>query len=193
MNWIESEFKEEYICGIDEVGRGPLFGDVVAAAVIMKKNEYIVGINDSKKLTEKKRNLFYNEIFKRAVAIGLGSASKDEIDEFNILNATKLAMKRALQEVSMIKSPDIVLVDAVHLDIDLKTKGIIHGDELSYNIAAASIIAKVSRDRLCYGWDKLYPGYSLLKNKGYGTKAHIEAIRTLGFTPLHRKSFNVKL
>lgn len=193
MNWIESDLKEEYICGVDEVGRGPLFGDVAAAAVIMKKNIFMVGINDSKKLTEKKRNLFFNEISKRAVAIGVGLASREEIDELNILNATKLAMKRAIREVSLIQIPDIVLVDAVHLDIDLKTEGIIHGDQLSYNIAAASIIAKVSRDRLCYGWDKLYPGYELLKNKGYGTKSHIEAIKKLGFTPLHRRSFHVKL
>ncbi|MFR9278118.1 RNase HII [Ezakiella coagulans] len=193
MRYIEESLDETYICGIDEVGRGPLFGDVVCAAVIMKKNNYIVGIDDSKKLTEKKRNIYFNEIYKRACAIGLGSASKEEIDEINILNATKLAMTRALNEAARIVQPDIVLVDAVKLDIPYKTLSIIHGDHLSYNIAAASIIAKVSRDRLCYGWDKMYPEYGILKHKGYGTKAHREAILKYGRTPLHRESFKVKL
>lgn len=193
MNWIEQNYSEEYICGIDEVGRGCLFGDVVVAAVIMKRYSYIEGIRDSKKLTEKKRNILFDEIIKNAVAVGLGSATAKEIDEINILNATKLAMKRSIYELELFKKPDIILIDSVKLDIPDKHISFNHADDLSYNVACASIVAKVSRDRLCYGWEKIYPGYDIAKHKGYGTKAHREAIIKFGSTNLHRKSFKVRV
>lgn len=135
----------------------------------------------------------FDEIIKNAVAVGLGSATAKEIDEINILNATKLAMKRSIYELELFKKPDIILIDSVKLDIPDKHISFNHADDLSYNVACASIVAKVSRDRLCYGWEKIYPGYDIAKHKGYGTKAHREAIIKFGSTNLHRKSFKVRV
>lgn len=175
--------------GVDEVGRGPLFGGVVSAAVLMPKNIYLVGVNDSKKLTPKKRQLFFKEIWNSALAIGLGYIDEKVIDEVNILEATKLAMKMAIENASKFVEPDLIIVDSVKLDGIDNIMSIDHGDELSYNIAAASIIAKESRDALCYGWEKLYPGYDLASNKGYGTKKHYMGLDANGISPLHRRSF----
>ena len=189
FDWIEQIYDEEFIMGIDEVGRGPLFGGVLSAAVIMPKHRYIVGVNDSKKLSEKNRKLFFNLIWKEALAIGVGYYDNNIIDNINILEATNLAMIDAYEEASIFKMPELVLVDAVKLNISSKQESIVHGDEKSYNIACASIVAKVLRDNLCYGWNKIYPNYAILKNKGYGTKEHIEAIKKYGITNLHRRSF----
>ncbi len=189
MNWIELTRNEKYIMGVDEVGRGPLFGGVVSAAVLMPKNIYLVGINDSKKLSAKKRELFYKEIFHSALAIGFGYVDEKIIDEINILEATKLAMIDAINNASKIQKPDLILVDSVKLDGFSDLCSFNHGDELSYNIASASIIAKQARDALCYGWEKMFPGYDILSNKGYGTKKHYLGIDEHGITPLHRRSF----
>lgn len=176
------------VAGIDEVGRGPLAGPVVAAAVILEEGVVIPGVNDSKKLSEAKREFLYEEIKSKALAIGVGMAEVELIDEINILNATYVAMKRALETLPI--KPDFLLLDAVTLkDVDIPQQGIIKGDALSHSIAAASIIAKVERDRLISSYDSLYPEYKFSKHKGYGTKEHMDCIRRLGLLPVHRRSF----
>ncbi len=176
------------IAGIDEVGRGPLAGPVVAAAVILRKDELIPGVNDSKKLSEKKREYLYNEIMMSALGVGVGIVDEKIIDEINILNATYLAMKIAVENLPI--KPDFILLDAVRIsDLDIPQKPIIKGDCLSLSIAAASIIAKVERDRMVCEYDKSYPLYGFSRHKGYGTKYHMEAIRNMGILPVHRKSF----
>ena len=190
MNYEKELYEKgiEYIAGIDEAGRGPLCGPVVSAAVILKKGDYIEGVNDSKKLSEKKREKLFDEINERAVAIGIGIVDERTIDEINILEATRLAMKKAVENLQV--KPEHVLVDAEKkVPIEISYTPIIKGDALSVSIAAASIIAKVTRDRMLYEMDKKYPEYGLAKNKGYGTKAHVEAIKQYGLTEIHRKSF----
>ena len=190
-----TEFERQYvgegyklIAGIDEVGRGPLAGPVVAAAVIFAEGVVIPGVNDSKKLSEAKREFLYDEIKAKALAIGVGMADVELIDEINILNATYVAMKRAIEALSM--QPDFILLDAVTLkDVEIPQRGIIKGDTLSHSIAAASIIAKVERDRLISAYDSQYPEYKFSKHKGYGTKEHMDCIRKLGLLPIHRRSF----
>lgn len=177
-----------FVCGVDEAGRGPLCGPVVAAAVILPKDEYIEGVNDSKKLTEKKREKLYDDIMMKAVAASIGISDVDVIEKVNILNATKLAMKQAIEKLSI--KPDYVLIDGNQMiDINIKAETVVSGDAKSESIAAASIIAKVTRDRMLIEFDKKYPEYGFAKHKGYGTKAHIEAIKKYGLTPIHRKSF----
>ena len=176
------------IAGIDEVGRGPLFGPVAAAAVILDPETEILYLNDSKKLTEKRREALYDEIMEKALAVGVGMVSAARIDEINILQATYEAMREAISKLS--PQPDFLLTDAVTIPrVSIPQLPIIKGDAKSRTIAAASIIAKVTRDRLMQEYDALYPGYGLAKNKGYGTAEHIEALRRLGPTPLHRRSF----
>lgn len=188
---IENEFYAlgfNLVGGVDEVGRGPLCGPVVCAAVILPKDCKIEGIDDSKKLTEKKRDELYDKIIEEAVAYNIEYVFEKEIDEINILQATKKCMASAINNLKI--KPDIMLIDAVDgLDINCKSKPIIHGDALSYMIGAASILAKVSRDRYMVELDQKYPGYGLAKNKGYGTKEHMDALKALGATPIHRRSF----
>ncbi len=177
-----------FVCGVDEAGRGPLCGPVVAAAVILPKDEYIEGVNDSKKLTEKKREKLYDDIMKKAVAVSIGISDVDVIEKVNILNATKLAMKQAIEKLSI--KPDYVLIDGNQMiDINIKAETVVSGDAKSLSIAAASIIAKVTRDRMLIEFDKKYPEYGFAKHKGYGTKSHIEAIQKYGLTDIHRPSF----
>ena len=189
MSTFEEEYKDyQYICGIDEVGRGPLAGPVVAGAVILPKDDMILYLNDSKKLSEKKREMLYDEIMNRAVATGIGMASPARIDEINILQATYEAMRMAIDNLKV--RPDILLNDAVTIpQVDILQVPIIKGDAKSISIAAASIIAKVTRDRLMVEYDKVLPGYDFASNKGYGTKAHIAGLKELGPTPIHRRSF----
>lgn len=177
----------KYIGGVDEVGRGPLIGSVVAACVILPFDFALEGLTDSKKLSEKKRNEFYKIIWEKAIAIGIGIVDEKVIDEVNIYEATKIAMKKAISDTNI--KPDHVLIDAMPLDIDVPTTSIIKGDAKSISIAAASVIAKVTRDRMMYELDKIYPMYGLASNKGYGTKKHIEAIKKYGITKYHRLSF----
>lgn len=177
----------ELIAGVDEVGRGPLAGPVVCACVILPKDYYNEQINDSKKISEKKREKLYDTIMNDAINIGIGMSSEKIIDEINILEATKRAMKEAINN-SKVK-PEHVLIDAVKLDIDIPSTSIIKGDAKSQSIAAASIIAKVTRDRMMDELDKKHPEYLFSKNKGYGTKAHIEAIKKYGIIDEHRKTF----
>ncbi len=176
-----------FIAGIDEVGRGPLVGPVVTAAVILPKDFYDERINDSKKLTEKKRELLYYVIMENALSVGIGMSSPEVIDEINILNATKKAMIEAINNLSI--KPEHLLIDAVKLDIDIPQTSIIKGDAKSESIAAASIIAKVTRDRMMVELDEKYPMYDFKHNKGYGTKKHIEALYEYGPIKEHRKSF----
>lgn len=189
MKAYEKEYSMcEYICGIDEVGRGPLAGPVVAGAVILPKDVTILYLNDSKKLSEKKRELLYDEIMEKAIATGIGMASPARIDEINILQATYEAMREAISNLKI--RPDILLNDAVTIpEVDIPQVPIIKGDAKSVSIAAASIIAKVTRDRLMVEYDKVLPGYDFASNKGYGTKAHIAGLKELGPTPIHRQSF----
>ena len=180
------------ICGIDEVGRGPLAGPVVAGAVILPKDCNILYINDSKKLSEKKREELYDVIMERAVATGIGMASPARIDEINILQATYEAMRMAIEDLTgkLGKEPDLLLNDAVTIpEVDIPQVPIIKGDAKSISIAAASIVAKVTRDHLMIEYDQVLPGYDFAKNKGYGTKAHIAGLKELGATPIHRKTF----
>ena len=177
----------EYIGGVDEVGRGPLIGSVVAACVVLPKGFVLNGLTDSKKLSEKKRNEFYDVIMKKAIAVGIGIVDEKKIDEVNIYEATKIAMKEAIHNANI--KLDHVLIDAMPLDIDVDTTSIIKGDAKSISIAAASVIAKVTRDRMMYELDKIYPMYDLASNKGYGTKKHMEAIKKYGITKYHRLSF----
>ena len=189
MSTFEEEYKDyPYICGIDEVGRGPLAGPVVAGAVILPKDDMILYLNDSKKLSEKKREMLYDEIMNRAVATGIGMASPARIDEINILQATYEAMREAISKLD--PQPNLLLNDAVTIpQVDILQVPIIKGDAKSISIAAASIIAKVTRDRLMVEYDKVLPGYDFASNKGYGTKAHIAGLKELGPTPIHRRSF----
>ena len=177
------------ICGIDEAGRGPLAGPVVVASVIMPENSMIEGVNDSKKISEKKREKLYDQILEEAISYGVGIIGQDEIDEINILNATKKGLTNSLKELEI--KPDLILVDALtNIDtLGIPYRSIIKGDAKSYSIAAASIIAKVTRDRIMRQWDELYPEYGFEKHKGYGTKMHIDAIKEYGPCPIHRKSF----
>lgn len=183
-------YKQGYniICGIDEAGRGPLCGPVVAASVILPKGLYIEGLNDSKKISEKKREHLYNEIVEKSIAYSVGVSDVKVIEEVNILNATRLAMKQAVEGLKVV--PEFALVDAEKkVPINIPYTPIIKGDSLSCSIAAASIIAKVTRDKMLIEMDKEYPEYGFLKNKGYGTKSHIEAIKQHGICPIHRPSF----
>lgn len=177
-----------FICGIDEVGRGPLAGPVVAGAVILPKNCEILYINDSKKLSAAKREELYDVIMDQAIAVGIGQASSQRIDEINILQATYEAMREAIKNLGV--TPDILLNDAVTIpQVDIMQVPIIKGDAKSISIGAASIIAKVTRDRMMVDYDKEYPGYGFADNKGYGSAAHIAALKELGATPIHRRSF----
>ena len=187
------EYEREYasfgaICGIDEVGRGPLAGPVVAGAVILPKDCEILYINDSKKLSEKKREELYDVIMTQAIACGIGYASPERIDEINILQATYEAMRMAIEGLSVV--PDVLLNDAVTIPgVNMKQVPIIKGDAKSLSIGAASIIAKVTRDRLMVEYETVLPGYGFASNKGYGSAAHIQAIQEIGATPIHRQSF----
>lgn len=177
------------LAGIDEAGRGPLAGPVVVACAIMPKDSMIEGVNDSKKVSEKKREILYDTITQEAISYGVGIIDQNEIDQINILNATKEAVTKAIVQLKV--KPDRILVDALK---GIDTKGIpytsiIKGDEKVYSISAASIIAKVTRDRIMRQWDEIYPQYGFAKHKGYGTAAHMQAIREYGLCPLHRKSF----
>lgn len=182
---LEKGYK--YICGVDEVGRGPLAGPVTCTAVIMDLNDLIVGVNDSKKVSKGKREKLYDVIVSKAVAVNTVSYTPEQIDEMNILNATKACMKDAIMGLSV--KPDIVIVDALALDISYETFGIIHGDALSYSIASASIVAKVTRDRYMSDMAQIYPQYDFEHNMGYGTAKHISALKEIGPTPIHRKTF----
>lgn len=175
------------IGGIDEVGRGPLIGPVVAACVILPKNYKLEGLTDSKKLSEKKRDKFYNILMKDAVSIGIGIVDEKEIDELNIYQATKKAMAQAVDNMKI--KPEHILVDAMPLELDIPTTSIIKGDAKSITIAAASVIAKVTRDRMMYELDEKYPMYDLKHNKGYPTKNHLEALKKYGITKYHRLSY----
>lgn len=178
----------QYICGIDEVGRGPLAGPVVAGAVILPKDCDILYLNDSKKLSEKMREELYDEIMEKAVATGIGLIGPGRIDEINILQATYEAMRMAISNLKV--RPDLLLNDAVTIpEVDIRQVPIIKGDAKSASIAAASIIAKVTRDRLMVQYEEVLPGYGFASNKGYGSAAHIQALKEIGATPIHRQSF----
>ncbi|MBP5151728.1 MAG: ribonuclease HII [Lachnospiraceae bacterium] len=177
-----------FVCGIDEVGRGPLAGPVVAGAVVLPKDCQILYLNDSKKLSEKKREELFEVIKEGAVSVGIGVVEPEIIEEINILNATYEAMRRAVANLSVV--PDVLLNDAVTIPgLPMKQVPIIKGDAKSVSIAAASIMAKVTRDRMMEEYDKIYPEYDFASNKGYGTAKHMEALRKYGLTPIHRKSF----
>lgn len=187
-----SEAGYEFICGIDEVGRGPLAGPVVAAAVILPRNERILDLNDSKQLSKKKREELYDIIIEKAVTYGIGLASEQVIDEINILQATYRAMQMAIG--NLIKKPDLLLNDAVKIpDIDIKQVPIIKGDTLSASIAAASIVAKVTRDRMMEAYEEIYPGYDFGKSAGYGTANHIKKLKEDGPCDIHRRTFLKKI
>ena len=196
LKQIEKEYYSrniEYIAGIDEAGRGPLAGPVVVASVIMPKDSMIEGVNDSKKVSEKKREKLYDLILEEAISYGIGIIYQDEIDEINILQATKEGLTLAIQDIlsQVDEKPSLVIVDALR---EINTMGIpyesiIKGDATCYSISCASILAKVTRDRIMDEWDKVYPEYGFAKHKGYGTKMHIEAIQKYGPCPIHRKTF----
>lgn len=176
------------ICGVDEAGRGPLCGPVVAAACILPEGYIPTGLNDSKKLSPKKRDLLFDEIREHAIAYAVAEASVEEIDSMNILEADLLAMRRAIDALSV--KADFALIDGnIARDFQLPAKAVIGGDAISPSIAAASILAKVTRDRQCLELDKEYPQYGIAKHKGYGTKAHMDALRQYGPSPIHRKTF----
>ncbi len=177
----------KYICGVDEVGRGPLAGPVTCTAVIMPLDDLIQGVNDSKKVSKNKRIKLYDIIMEKAIAVNTVSYDNHQIDEMNILEATKACMRDAIMGLSV--KPDIVLVDALKLDIPYKTMGIIKGDALSYSIASASIVAKVTRDKFMFEMAEKYPEYDFQNNVGYGTAKHIAALKEFGPTPIHRKTF----
>ncbi|CDE45725.1 ribonuclease HII [Clostridium sp. CAG:411] len=193
MKEFEYKYQEyPYICGIDEVGRGPLAGPVVAGAVILPKDENILYLNDSKQLSEKKREELYDVIMEKAVAVGIGVVPPARIDEINILQATYEAMRIAIGKLSV--KPDLLLNDAVTIPgVDIKQVGIIKGDARSVSIAAASIVAKVTRDRMMVEYDKMYPEYYFASNKGYGSKAHTEVLKEIGPCAIHRSSFLGKI
>ena len=188
---IEQELHErgyKYVCGIDEAGRGPLCGPVFAAACILPDGLYIEGLNDSKKLTEKKREKLFDIIKEEAIAYCIASASVEEIDELNILEADLLAMRRAIDGLSV--KADFAIIDGnVARDFQIPAAPVIKGDATSMSIAAASVLAKVARDRICIDLDREYPQYGIAKHKGYGTKAHMDALREHGSSPIHRKKF----
>jgi len=187
----EKGFKN--ICGIDEAGRGPLAGPVVIASVIMPADSMIEGVNDSKKVSEKKRELLYDKIIEEAISYGVAIIGQDEIDNINILNATRKGVTMSLKELTV--KPDLILVDALeHIDtLGIPYEAIIKGDAKAYSIAAASIIAKVTRDRIMREWANVYPEYNFEVHKGYGTAKHISAIKEHGFCPIHRRSFTSKI
>lgn len=189
MHQYEEQYKDcQAICGIDEAGRGPLAGPVVAAAVILPKDCEILYLNDSKQLSAKKRELLYDEIMEKAVSVGVGCATPQRIDEINILQATYEAMRQAVNKLSV--CPDILLNDAVRIPgLSMQQVPIVKGDAKSVSIAAASIIAKVTRDRLMMEYDKAMPQYHFAANKGYGSAEHIEALAVYGASPIHRRSF----
>ena len=188
---IENELRAkgyQAICGVDEAGRGPLCGPVVAAAVILPPDAVIEGLNDSKKLTPKKRDLLFDEIQEKALAFCIAEASVEEIDRLNILEADLLAMRRAIAGLQI--PADYALIDGnIARDFPIPARAVVHGDAISPSIAAASILAKVHRDRLCEELDRAYPQYGIAKHKGYGTKAHMDALRKYGASPIHRKLF----
>lgn len=193
---FEKELYEEgydFIAGVDEVGRGCLFGDVVACAIIMPKGLIIEDVKDSKKLSEKKREYLYDLILDKALAIGIGQVDSKTIDRINIKMSARLAMKMAVENLRNREGkkvqPEYILIDAENIDLNTPQKSIIKGDDLSHTISCASIIAKVYRDRLCLKWDEEYPGYNIKKHKGYGTKEHRENILSLGPSPIHRMTF----
>ena len=180
------------ICGIDEAGRGPLAGPVVVAGVIMPKDSMIEGVNDSKKVSEKKREKLYNLIIEEAISYSVAIIGQDVIDNINILNATKEGVTQVVDNLEV--KPDLIIIDALN---HINTRGIpyepiIKGDAKCYNIAAASILAKVTRDRIMRQWDEVYPQYGFLSHKGYGTERHISAIKEYGLSPIHRKTFTKK-
>jgi ribonuclease HII len=180
-----------FIAGVDEVGRGCLFGDVVAAAVIMPVGLHLEGVKDSKMLREKQREVLYELILSNALAVGIARVDAQTIDRINIREASRLAMKQAVLALQV--TPDELLIDAESIQLPIKQQSIIHGDALSQSIAAASIVAKVTRDRLCLEWDSQYPEYGLRKHKGYATKVHREQLLIYGATSMHRKTFIKKL
>lgn len=190
MKSLENQAKNlsfQYIAGIDEVGRGPLAGPVVAAAVILPSTFDLVHVYDSKQLSKTMREDLYTSIYQQAIAIGIGIIDEKTIDKVNIYEATKLAMKQAIDQLEV--SADYLLIDAMTLDVDIEQKSVIKGDTKSISIACASIIAKVTRDRLMSEYDQMYPGYEFESNSGYGTAKHLEKLRELGATPVHRRSF----
>ena len=195
LKQIENDLHKKgfkYICGIDEAGRGPLAGPVVVASVVMPENSMIEGINDSKKISEKKREELYDKIINEAISYGVGIVGQDEIDDINILNATKKGLTSSLQELTV--KPDLILVDALeHINtLGIPYESIIKGDAKAYSISAASIIAKVTRDRIMREWAKVYPEYGFDGHKGYGTAKHIQAIKEHGICSIHRKTFTKK-
>lgn len=190
MRNYERQYGQEYhaICGIDEVGRGPLAGPVVACAVILPEDEEILYLNDSKQVSEKKREELYDVIMEKAVAVGIGIVPPSVIDDINILQATYEAMRVAISKLEV--KPDLLLNDAVTIPgVDIKQVPIIKGDAKSASIAAASIVAKVTRDRMMVDYDTLFPGYGFASNKGYGSSEHIKTLKEVGPTPIHRRSF----
>ena len=189
MRQYEEKYSHcDYICGIDEVGRGPLAGPVVAAAVILPKDAEILYLNDSKKLSAKRREELYDEIQEKAIAVGIGMAGPARIDEINILQATYESMREAVRALGVV--PDVLLNDAVRIPgLDVPQVPIVKGDAKSVSIAAASILAKVTRDRLMIQYEEVLPGYGFAKNKGYGSADHIAALKQMGATPIHRQSF----
>ena len=196
MSEFENKYSDYIIAGVDEAGRGPLAGPVVAGCVVLDNSKEILFINDSKKISEKKRNKLYDEIIDKSLAYGIGIVDEKVIDEINILEATHVAMKIAVDNANLMlqskynKNIGILFVDALKIkNVGIKQVSIVHGDALSLSIAAASILAKVSRDRTMIEYDKLYPEYQFIKNKGYGTKYHMDKIRKIGICDIHRKSF----
>nr|MBQ8891168.1 ribonuclease HII [Clostridia bacterium] len=190
FEYEEKKHSEGYraVCGCDEAGRGPLCGPVVAAAVILPLGLEIEGLNDSKKLTEKKRERLFDIIKEKAIAYAIAEASPEEIDEYNILNASMLAMRRAVEALPV--KADFALIDGnCSRGFEIPTETVVKGDSISYSIAAASILAKVTRDRGCIELDRMYPEYNIAKHKGYPTKEHMDAVREHGPSPIHRKTF----
>lgn len=189
LKYEKELYKKGYklIAGTDEVGRGPLVGPVVASAVILPKNYQLDGLNDSKKLSEKKRKYYYDILMKDAISIGIGIVSAKKIDEINILEASRLAMNKALDDLKI--KPDYILTDAMKLERDVEVLPIIHGDALSLSIAAASVIAKVTRDRMMEEYGVIHPEYEFAKHKGYPTKKHIELVKKYGILNEYRKTF----
>lgn len=190
FEYENKHYDEGYVavCGCDEAGRGPLCGPVVAAAVILPRDLFIDGLNDSKKLTEKKRDALYDIIIEKAIAYGIAECTPEEIDEYNILNASMLAMRRAIEKLQV--KADFALIDGnCSRGFDIPNETVVKGDAKSYSIAAASILAKVTRDRGCIELDRQYPMYGIAKHKGYPTKDHMDAVREFGPSPIHRKTF----
>ena len=196
MSEFEDKFSDYIIAGVDEAGRGPLAGPVVAGCTVLDRSKEILFLNDSKKLSEKKREELYNEIIEKSFAYGIGIVSEKIIDEINILEATHVAMKEAYENANSMyrerfgKDINMLFVDALKIkNIDIKQVSIIHGDALSISIAAASVLAKVTRDRMMLDFDKKYPEYGFSKHKGYGTKFHMDKLKEIGSCEIHRKSF----